>query len=226
MTAMRAPSTVGAYESVVRSGWRSCGDFVQAAGGRRQRAVDDLALLVPVCASDAAISLTPAAAAGPPTGVAVKGDLMVDSAGVLHLRIADGSPGTWIPVSHGGARMLASPQRPYSSTNPGGGVFVGGEIRRIQIVGPTPGAPSNAIGIVGNLTVHSTRGAGYLTAYPAGTKKPFTSNLNWFGDGQLVANSVTVRLGAGGAIDIYADTTRGNGQPAAHVIVDVAGYLL
>lgn len=169
--------------------------------------------------TDAAVSLTPAAAAGPPSGVAVKGDLMVDSTGVLHLCVADGTPGTWIAVSHGGVRFLASPQRVYDSRDGGGAPFAGNSTRTIPITSKPIGVPANARGIVSNLTVTSTTDVGFLSAYPAGEARPLSSSLNWSA-GQTVANSASVRLGSGGQISLYVERSE------AHVIVDVAGYVL
>lgn len=172
--------------------------------------------------TDAAVSLTPAAAAGPPSGVAVKGDLMVDSTGVLHLCVADGTPGTWIAVSHGGVRFLASPQRAFSSVEK----LTKQETRTIQIIGVVPGVPDNAIGIVGNLTIHQTHGGGYVTAFPAGTDRPLTSSINWGAPGQSIANAVSIRLGPTGAIALFADATVPDGSEATHAIVDITGYVL
>lgn len=170
--------------------------------------------------TDAAISLTPAGAAGPPTGPAVKGDLMVDSAGVLHLCIAAGTPGTWIPVSHGGIRPLASPQRAYDSRSAPGGAFGGGETRNVAVTAAGIGVPATAKAIVSNLTITNPSDFGFLSAYPAGTARPTASSLNWNAAGQTVANAATVALGAGGEISIYVE------RAATHVIVDVAAYVL
>jgi hypothetical protein len=170
--------------------------------------------------TDAAISLTPAGTPGSPSGHAVKGDLMVDSAGVLHLCVASGTPGTWIPVSHGGIRPLSAPQRAYDSRNAPGGAFAGGETRVIPITAANVGVPANARAIVGNLTITNPSDFGFLSAYPAGTSRPTASSLNWNAAGQTVANAATVALGAGGQIEIYVE------RAATHVIVDVSAYVL
>jgi hypothetical protein len=168
--------------------------------------------------TDAAVSLTPAAAAGSPTGVAVKGDLMVDSAGVLRLCVANGTPGTWIAVSHGGIRPLPEPKRLYDSRLVGG-EFAGFSTRDIDVVTANIGVPAEAVAIVANLTVTQTHDYGFLTAYPTGVPRPITSNLNW-NPAQTIANSATIRLGIGGQISLYVELSR------AHVIVDVAAYVL
>ena len=79
------------------------------------------------------------------------------------------------------------------------------------------GIPANASAVVLNVTVDQPRGSGYLTVYPTGEGRPLTSNLNYV-SGQTVANAVIARLGAGGTLCIYT-------QAAAHLVVDVAGYI-
>ena len=184
--------------------------------------------------SEAAVNLDPATTSGPPLGpFNSKGDIVVDADGVLWLCVADaagtpGSQGTWIRVSHGGTRLFSAPVRAYSSTDDARGALKRGETRTIGItsaIAPTT-LPANALGIVGNLTVHTTQVGGYVTAWPAGTPQPPTSNINWSGSGLAIANSLTVKLGTGGAINLFADALVASGDPATHVIVDVVGYIL
>jgi hypothetical protein len=177
--------------------------------------------------SQVAIHLVPQAQAGAPTAEAFKGDMAIDSNGVLWLCVASGTPGTWIRVSHGGTRLLADPQRAYSSTDVGPGTRMNqGETRSIPIGGVVPGVPGNALGVIVNLTVHMTLGGGFVTAWPAGASRPGTSTVNWNTPGQAVANGATLGLGAGGAISLFADAAVPAGSPATHVIVDVTGYVL
>ena len=174
-----------------------------------------------------AINLDPQNAAGAPTGESFKGDLAVDSTGVLWLCVADGTPGTWIKVSHGGARLLPSPFRAYSSTEVGTGVRMNkAETRNVPIAGVVPGVPSNAVGVIMNLTLHQTISAGFVTAFPTGTSVPGTSSINWFQSNQQVANGATIGLGTGGAVSFFADGAVSAGQPLTQIIVDVTGYIL
>jgi hypothetical protein len=174
-----------------------------------------------------AINLFPQQAAGAPVGEAFKGDLAVDDGGVLWLCVASGAPGTWIRVSHGGVRLLPSPQRAYSTTDVGTTLRMNqGETRTVPIGGVVQGVPSNALGIVANLTVHSTISGGYVIAYPAGTARPATSNINWSATGQSIANGATIALGTNAAISLFADAAVAAGSPATHLIVDIAGYIL
>jgi hypothetical protein len=177
--------------------------------------------------TDTAVSLTPTGTSGPSTTQSLKGDVLVDKDGVMWFCIADGTPGTWIKLSHGGVRYLDAPDRVYSSTNPGaGGTHKKGEVRPIQITGSVPGLPDNAVGIVGNVTVHQTVAAGFVTVYPAGADVPAASTLNWFTPNMQAANAISVRLGAQGRISVYADGAMAAGANACEVIVDVSGYVL
>ena len=84
---------------------------------------------------------------------------------------------------------------------------------RVQVAG-VGGVPADATAAALNITVADTDTAGFATVYPAGTTRPWVSNLNW-GAGQIVPNATIVTL-AGGAVDIFTNT------PAA-VVVDVTG---
>jgi len=69
------------------------------------------------------------------------------------------------------------------------------------------------------LTATGARAPGYLTAYPDGTARPATSNLN-FAAGQRVADTVLVPLGPDGLLDLY------NGSTApVQMIVDMSAYV-
>jgi hypothetical protein len=174
--------------------------------------------------TDAAINLDPRGSLGPPGGTNFKGDIVVDSAGVLWLCVSGGAPGAWIKVSHGGIRMLDSPQRAFDSRNPGsGGKFDFNDDRLIPITTPVPAVPTNAVGVVGNLTLVDTELSGFAVAYPAGTTRPATSNINWFTPNEIIANSATIRLGpdTGGGLAIRIFTSS-----RTNVLFDVAGFVL
>ena len=87
----------------------------------------------------------------------------------------------------------------------------------VQVTG-LGGVPTGATAVVANVTVTGTSSGGYLTVYPAGESTPSTSNLNWSGPGQTIANLVTVGLSPAGQIEMY------NFVGDANVIVDVEGY--
>lgn len=88
-----------------------------------------------------------------------------------------------------------------------------GETVRVDVAGRC-GTPSDATVAVLSLTVTETTGPGYVTAYPAGSVRRSTSNLNYRGNA-TIANSAIVLL-ADGAVDIYVDRS-------THLVVDVTG---
>lgn len=167
-----------------------------------------------------AVNLDPQDNPGAPTGQAFKGDMAVDSDGVLWLCIGSGTPGNWIKVSHGGTRYLSSPQRAYDSRNDAAGKLQGGfpiHPRTVDIRAAIPSIPAAAVGIVGNFTVTQEDGGGFATIWPSGAW-PGTSNIN-FNPGVDLANAFSVGLSSSGTVEIAASA-------ATHAIVDVAGYIL
>ena len=117
---------------------------------------------------------------------------------------------TAAPGSFGGI----SPTRALDTRTTGPCVGTAG--RSLTLAGSF-GVPADASAVSLNVTVVSPAGGGFLTVWPAGQGRPLASNLN-FTAGQVVPNMVQVKLGAGGAIQLYAN----NGCP--NVVVDVAGY--
>ncbi len=101
-----------------------------------------------------------------------------------------------------------------------GGMFASAESRSLQVTG-SGGVPSSGVSaVVLNVTVTDTTADGYLTASPTGTSRPTASNLNWSA-GDTIPNAVTVKVGAGGKVDLYQ-----SGPGTAQVVVDVAGYVV
>jgi len=96
------------------------------------------------------------------------------------------------------------------------GPCVGAAGRTLTIAG-TSGVPADAAAVALNVTVVGPGDFGYLTVWPNGGAWPGTSNLN-FAPGQVVANTVNLRLGTGGAVRLLTD----KGCP--NVVVDVTGY--
>jgi hypothetical protein len=174
----------------------------------------------------AALNLVPAGTPGPPSGVFnAKGDIVVDSNGVMWLCTSGGTlpVSTWVPISGGSTQFLPSPQRLLDTRGPDPNNplprYDGGSTHSIGVTTAGIGVPDNARAIVANLTVTATSGYGFLTAFPTGVARPITSNVNW-GEAQTVANSATIKLGTGGQISLYVE------HSDAHVIVDVAGYVI
>jgi hypothetical protein len=170
-------------------------------------------------ADGAAILLVPSATPGAPTASPhQKGEIMVDSDGVLRICIVGGTPGTWI--TNGGTQLLTSPQRAFDTRQPAfGPKLTANGTRTFDIPALVPDVPATALAVVANLTVTQTVGGGYVTAYPTGTAKPITANVNWTASNQDVGNGATVRLGTGGQITVYS-------YKPTHLVMDVVAYIM
>lgn len=90
---------------------------------------------------------------------------------------------------------------------------------RVKVAG-VGDAPDVARAAVLTVTgVNRTSGGNWISAYPAGTPWPGTSSLNCAFFDHRVANLVTVKIGAGGHVDITS-------RSATEVVVDLAGVYL
>lgn len=138
-----------------------------------------------------AISAAPAAAAGSATRPA----------------------GSYVPLPS--ARLIDT----RSGLGSSGPLVVGREmVVPVAAMAGIPGAGASAI--VLNVTVVDPTATGFLTVYPDGDPRPSTSNIN-VSAGQIVANTVIVRLGAGGRLRFSYSAA---GSASTQVIVDATGY--
>ena len=124
---------------------------------------------------------------------------------------ASGSVGTYYPLTP--SRLLDTRigvGAPAGLVGPGGVVHlqVGGR-------GGVPAAHVSAV--VLNVTETDASAAAFITAYPTGSPRPTTSNLN-FGRHRTLANAVTSQLSSDGQVDIY------HSAGSLNLIVDVSGY--
>jgi hypothetical protein len=111
---------------------------------------------------------------------------------------------------------LANPTRAFDSRNNRGARRSGD----VTVSMPST-VPSNATGVVLNVTATNGTRAGFVTVYPSGTSRPGTSNVN-FTTNRTQANEVISELGSGRNVTLFVG---GANSPAAHLIVDVVGYL-
>jgi hypothetical protein len=99
---------------------------------------------------------------------------------------------------------------------PAAQVGAGGSLT-LQVAG-RGGVPAVGVSaVVLNVTVTGPALGGWVTAWPSGQAMPLASNLN-YDAGATVPNLVTVKLGAGGAVDLFA-----SGGPV-DLIADVEGW--
>jgi outer membrane protein assembly factor BamB len=88
----------------------------------------------------------------------------------------------------------------------------------LQVTGRA-GVPTTGVSaVVLNVTVTSPATPGWVSAYPDGSARPSTSNLN-FSAGQTVPNLVIVPVGSNGSIDLYNGS---NGT--VNLLADITGY--
>jgi hypothetical protein len=80
-------------------------------------------------------------------------------------------------------------------------------------VGSVPGATGGAVAL--NLTVTSTRAAGFLTAFPCSGGRPVVSNANYVA-GDTLAAAAIVPVGADGTVCVFT-------SDATHLVVDASG---
>jgi hypothetical protein len=91
------------------------------------------------------------------------------------------------------------------------------EAGRVVEVALATRVPAAATAVVVNVTATQAAADGFLTAYPCGGAVPEASNVN-FVAGQDRAASAVVPLGTGRSVCVFSSV-------AAHVVVDLAGYL-
>ena len=141
------------------------------------------------------------------------GHLVVPS---LDGRVPRVEAATCIP---GSSRYQAVAPYRLADTRPTEGAFgftrISANVVRVQ-VGGRGNVPTNASAAVLNVTGVNTIAPGFVTVYPAGTELPTASNVNFDRAGQVMANMVTVKLSAGGAVDVFV-------QNPMDVVVDVSG---
>jgi choice-of-anchor C domain-containing protein len=106
--------------------------------------------------------------------------------------------------------------RPASQVGYSGGMPTGEPVA-VQIAGLAGLPAAGVAAVVVNLTATETMGPNYVVAYPSGSDRPATSNVNLEFAGETRANGAVVPVGADGRIML---TTK----VPVHLIVDVLGY--
>ena len=136
---------------------------------------------------------------------------------------ADGNTASVTKSYDTGAYFTAvSPSRILDTRN-GTGVSSAGKVAangtvKLKVAGVGSIPATGVTAVVMNVTVTNPAKAGYISAYPDGTGKPTTSNIN-FGTGQTIPNVVVVQVGSDGYVDL-ANTSSGT----TDLVADVAGY--
>ena len=115
---------------------------------------------------------------------------------VAPVRVVDTRPMTGEPL----AGLTLQPQTTVSSA-----------------VAATASLPSQATAIAANLTTTAASSPSFLSAFPAGTGTPSSSDLNW-NPNQTASNMLVTGVGSGSAISLY------NLLGQVDVIVDICGF--
>ena len=120
-----------------------------------------------------------------------------------------------------GSLVLIPPQRVLDTRLPVQGPKVASGTLRTFTVDTI--VPRIAVGVLLNVTLDETAGAGFLTVFaPDDVDAPVAppiSNVNWYTNNQIVANLAV--SGLVGEADVYFKT---GGPGSTHVIIDVIGY--
>jgi len=121
----------------------------------------------------------------------------------------------WYETGSGGARFHSiSPARALD-TRPD--PVVGGTSTDALVATSALGVDPAASAVVANVTVADATAGAFITAWPSGATRPFTSIQNTVA-GTTRANQAMVQVGSGQSISVY------NSTGAVQVIVDVVGY--
>ena len=140
-----------------------------------------------------------------------------NASGTVHV-IADAF-GYYTGDTTGDALTAVSPTR-VLDTRTGIGVPIGkigaNGFITVKIAGAGT-VPPNATAAILNLTTTNSTANSFMSAYPAGTAVPATSNLN-FAAGATVPNLVVVPIGANGSISVY------NNKGQTDAVADLMGY--
>ncbi len=147
------------------------------------------------------------------SAVAEDGTVCLFASGALHVAVdvtaRFGGTTVYRPLTP--ARVLDT----RSGVGAPAAALTGGETLRLPLSG-VGGVPAGARAVAINLTVTDTEAAGFVVAYPCGSKIPLASNLN-FGQGETRANLVVSGLDSSGALCVHAPV-------GTHLVADVQGW--
>ena len=132
------------------------------------------------------------------------------------------SIGGWAAQQGGSASAAVQIPAGYVALNPGriydsrGPTFTNPRLSTGQQVTIDSGQPgASAVGV--NIVMTDTTGAGFITAWPAGTR-PGTSVMNSTVAGENIANFLLVPVAPDGTFQLFT-------QNPTHVVVDIMGYM-
>ncbi len=168
-----------------------------------------------------------------PAGTGALGFLGRDSTGSLWYCYEIGRWRKLAGATTAGSFHPITPVRVYDSRAalPTPGIMAPGTSRVISVkdgrdsVGGVTAAdvvPSEATAVSFNVTATGTTGPNFLSVVPGDAAGFTTSNLNWGGAGESIANGGIVKLDTSRQIKVFV----GDQSGSTHVIVDVSGFYL
>lgn len=156
-------------------------------------------------------------------GMHIEGELVSDTGGDLWHCVDTGDPAVWRrlsgPTTAGAFHLLPAPVRVIDSRGPGGGgLFASGTDR---VVTMPVAVPAGATGVLLNLTVTNTVGAGFLAVASAavGAGAMSHSNTNWFTSGQVSPATAVSAINTAKQIRLKA-----GGGGSTHYVIDLFGF--
>lgn len=203
----------------------------KTTSGTALKGVSDNGFGLEVSAPRAQLRLTSLPARTAPTedtSAHVRGDVVVDGAGILWFCTADGTPGTWRRLAGGTAagafHPLPSPVRIYDS-RPGSVPFIGSKTslsgnaaRTIDTTANNSLVPVGATAVTMTvLLVNAANGNGNVTIWANGTTRPQANAMVWGTGSGRYCTMTTTAVDAAAKIQIAASAS-------TDVVLDVIGY--
>jgi subtilase family protein len=149
--------------------------------------------------------------------IGADGNIRIRNAGGMTHVIADLAG--WFQPGAGSQYVPFTPKRIMDTRSGNGlkhGPFTANQVVSLQAARINT-VPTNATGVVLNVTGVGPSTATFLTLFPTGQPRPGTSNVN-LAAGQIVPNAAYASVGATGQVDIA------NSAGTIQVLVDIAGY--
>ena len=137
--------------------------------------------------------------------------------------------GYFVPVGQDGGKGTRftplAPVRAYDSRDPGAGGRLNSSAARTTSMTTGTGVPVGAAAVVYNLTETETVSGGFLAVAPGGASTN-ASTINWFRNGQDMANGTVVKLNPAGQVTTAAGGGGNTGPGSTQYVIDIAGYYL
>lgn len=233
---LSAPPAYAAVGDAVKLGWLNTADnnstvIISYTG--------NATLHLANTGSGVPLRLIPGGGVGAPNGSQhLLGELYTDSTGVLYRILAEGAPATWTRVNS--TVLLDAPKRVIDTRWGLGGVegpLVTGKVYTFPSFFTFAGIPTQAIGLIGNLTMVAPSGkklvgGAWMAIVPATLPNrsntpsgyPGVSTINAAVGTDAIANQFTVKVGTG-PYDNRISIVK-SGSMSLHAVVDIAGYII